>query len=153
MKPTRSRTSSSGERPTDRRTSTEFDPDPLDQPCASRLHRLTRTAILLDVHRRSKSFARMGRILLQEKRVTAPEKRLTNRRQTADRRAASRPQAVDQSGSAGQPPGSLAGAICPKCGSARTSPTAQVQVEDESHQLNLFRCETCHSRFVRATES
>jgi hypothetical protein len=45
----------------------------------------------------------------------------------------------------------MAGAICPKCGSARTAPTAQVVAE--SHQLNLFRCDTCHSRFVRAAES
>jgi hypothetical protein len=92
----------------------------------------------------------MGRILLQDERVTAPEKRLVNRRQTADRRA-SQPRAVDQSGSPRAPSGSPIGAICPKCGSARTSPTAQV--EDESHQLNLFRCDTCHARFVRATES
>jgi hypothetical protein len=93
----------------------------------------------------------MGRILLQEERVTAPEKRLANRRRTADRRAASQPEAVDQSGLPRPPSGSLAGAICPKCGSARTSPTAQV--EHESQQLNLFRCDTCQSRFVRATES
>jgi hypothetical protein len=93
----------------------------------------------------------MGRILLQAERVTVPEKRLTNRRQIPDRRAPSAPQPLDQSGSPGPTSNALAGAICPKCGSARTAPTAQV--EDESHQLNLFRCETCHSRFVRATES
>ena len=47
--------------------------------------------------------------------------------------------------------GSLNVATCPKCGSNRTAPTAQI--EDESRQLNLFRCETCHSRFVRSIES
>jgi Zn finger protein HypA/HybF involved in hydrogenase expression len=93
----------------------------------------------------------MGRILLREERVTVPEKRLTNRRQISDRRAPSQPEALDQSVSPHPASNSLAGVICPKCGSARTASTAQV--EDESHQLNLFRCETCHSRFVRATES
>src|SRR5262245_10691594 len=93
---------------------------------------------------------RVGRILLLDRRVTLSEKRLTNRRQLADRRAAPRRGAIDQPRLADLPSNST-GAICPKCGSARTAPTAQV--EAGSRQLNLFRCETCDSRFVRSTES
>ena len=100
---------------------------------------------------RDPSGDRLGRILLLNPRVTLPDKRLTNRRQVADRRAAPRPGAIDRTRQADSPAHSPVEAICPKCGSPRTAPTAQVV--SGSRKLNLFRCETCHSRFVRSTEA
>ena len=49
------------------------------------------------------------------------------------------------------PAGPAGEATCPKCGSMRTAATAQV--EAASRRLNLFRCETCHSRFVQSSAS
>ena len=83
--------------------------------------------------------------------MTLPEKRLANRRQLSDRRAAPQQGAIDPSRLADLPSTTTTGALCPKCGSPRIAPTAQV--EADSRQLNLFKCETCHSRFVTSTES
>lgn len=82
--------------------------------------------------------------------MTGPEKRQANRRQTPDRRAgyASAPPGADN-GQTVLPVGGPAQepVICPKCGSARTLVTAQL--DEDSQHLSLIRCEICAFRFTR----
>ena len=40
---------------------------------------------------------------------------------------------------------------CPKCGSDRTAITARL--DEEAHNLSLYRCETCGFRFSQLTSA
>jgi hypothetical protein len=79
------------------------------------------------------------------------EKRNANRRQKPDRRLQPDAGSLDTTGPADTNPTPKLSRLCPKCGSAKLSVTAEVN--EEAHQLSLVRCEVCSFRFTHLTSA